>query len=46
MYGLPEDDPTGIETCRSFESFNVTQVSKYLYKISELLKISHYQCTG
>jgi len=35
MYGLPDDGPTGIETCRSFESFNVTQVSKH--KISELL---------
>jgi len=29
MYGLPDDDPTGIETCRSFESFNVTQLCKY-----------------
>jgi hypothetical protein len=35
MYGIPDDGTTGIETCRSFESFNVTQVSKY--KVIELL---------
>ena len=30
MYGLPDDFPTGFQTCRSFESFNLLKPTGYV----------------
>jgi len=46
-YRLFDDDPTGIETSRSFSCFSVIYLCKQkdCAFVGELFKISHYQCT-
>ena len=43
MYGLPDDFPTGFQTCRSFESFNLLKPTGYvMHQQFNILKPTGY----